>query len=97
MEIPTVTLDCAKKAGMSMSTVQSWDPDLWTYPLMGVHEGVVGEINEAERIEDEEGAVYLARFDCGCKFYVPSTMLKGTFSDELPGDVELDEPGFSVN
>jgi len=97
MEIPTITLDCAKKAGMSKSTAQSWDPDLWTYPLMRVHEDMGGEINEAERIEDEEGGVYLTRFDCGCKFYVPSTMLKGTFGDGLPGEVELDEPEFSVN
>ena len=97
MKASKVVLSCGLKAGMSEATAGTWDPGLWMYPLMDVHEDTGGNVRPEDILEDEEGTFYFCAFDCGCAFYVPSTMVKGTFGDELPGDVELDEPGFSIN
>ena len=98
MKVSIVATACATKVGMSESTAASWDPGLWMYPLMGVHEDSEGNIQPEDMLQDEEGTYYFCEFDCGCSFYVPSTMLKGTFTnDQLPGDVELNDPKFSRN
>ena len=98
MKASKVMMSCAKNVGMSEATAASWDPGIWLYPLMHVHEDTEGSVNEEDVLEDEDGTFHFAMFDCGCEFYVPSTMLKGTYSnDTLPGDVGLDEPRFSPN
>ena len=95
---PKVMMSCALEAGMSEATANDWDPGLWMYPLMGVHEETEGGIDQEDMLADDDGTYYFAKFDCGCEFYVPSTMLRGTYSnDTLHGDVELDEPEFSLN
>jgi hypothetical protein len=97
MITPTIMMSCAKDVGMSEATAASWDPGLWMYPLMGTHENIQGNISQEDILEDEEGTFYFTEFDCGCSFYVPSTSIKGTYGDGLPGDVDLDEPEFSHN
>jgi|14BtaG_2_1085337.scaffolds.fasta_scaffold297554_1 hypothetical protein len=92
-----VMMSCAKAVGMSKATAKSWDPGLWLYPLMGVHEDMQGTISQEDILEDEEGSFYFTEFDCGCSFYVPSTSLKGTYNDGLPGDVDLEEPTVHQN
>lgn len=87
---PKLMLSCAQEAGMSEATAASWDPGLWMYPVMSVHEDIEGNISTTGTLEDEQGTFYFAEFDCGCKFYVPSTMIRGAHTDdELPGDVEV--------
>jgi len=97
MRTSKVMMSCANEVGMSESTAASWDPGLWLYPLMGTHEDTQGNISQEDILQDEEGSFYFTEFDCGCSFYVPSTSIKGTYGDGLPGDVDLDEPEFSLN
>jgi hypothetical protein len=99
MRTPKVMQSCASRVGMSRATAASWDPGLWLYPLMQVHEEMAGDISTEEEdiLEDDEGKFYFAKFDCGCEFYVPSTAIKATFNDGLPGDVAPDPPQFSQN
>ena len=96
---PVIQMSCAAKAGMSESTASDWDPGLWMYPLMSVHEEISGEVDEKHTLTDGDGTFLFVTFDCGCMFYVPSEMIKGDLSDDnLPGDVELNTPEeFSLN
>tara|TARA_B100000700_G_scaffold305731_1_gene380078 strand:- start:514 stop:822 length:309 start_codon:yes stop_codon:yes gene_type:complete len=90
---PIVQMSCAQKVGMSEETASNWDPGLWMYPLMSVHEEIGGDVDEEHSLTDGEGTYLFVNFDCGCMFYVPSSMIKGELSDDsLPGDVELNTP-----
>jgi len=97
MKTCKVVMSCAKTVGMSEATAKSWDPGLWLYPLMGIHEDTEATISQDNRLEDEEGSFYFTEFDCGCSFYVPSNFIKGTYNDGLPGDVDLEEPKVHQN